>query len=132
MIRIKDSIICLNNCYGRDFLQYLADCYALIIPLDDVNISSGSLSFLQAMMLSKPTIVTDNITVHDYIKSGYNGFIIQKNESDLYAAIDELNNEEIYTLISKNARKKYVDKLSERSLGENIGKMILIYKYNYA
>lgn len=124
----KNGITCLNNCYGRDFLQYLADCYALIIPLDDVNISSGSLSFLQAMMLSKPTIVTDNVTVHDYIQSGYNGFIIQKSGSDLYTAINKLNNEETYSFISKNARREFVDKFSERSLGENIGTMI--YKHS--
>lgn len=127
----KDGVICLNNCYGRDFLQYLADCYALIIPLDDENISSGSLSFLQAMMLSKPTIVTDNKTVHDYINSGYNGYIIAKDKTELYGAIDKLNDGKIYADMSKNARNEYVDNFSERSLGENIGQMIAQEENNF-
>ena len=98
--------------------------FAFFVLRDDVNISCGSLSFLQAMMLSKPTIVTENKTVHDYIKSGYNGYIIAKNKTELYGAVEKLNDEKTYADISNNARNEYVNKFSERSLGDNIGTMI--------
>ncbi len=120
----KEGIVCLKKCYGNDYIQMLADCYAVIISLKDPNISSGSLSFLQAMMLSKPVIVTDNETVHSYIKSGYSGYIIQKDELKLYKAICELEDEENYKRISDNARRAYVNYFSEYSLGIDVGKMI--------
>ena len=120
----KDGIECLRSCYGDDYLKMVANCYAEIIPLDDVNISSGSLSFLQAMMLSKPTIVTENVTVHDYIESGKNGIIIQKNANELDRAVSFLNDSVQYENICKNARTVYEENFSEYSLGVSISKIL--------
>lgn len=118
----KDGIICLKKCYGRDYLQMVANCYAEVIPLNDKNISSGALSFLQAMMFSKPVIVTSNMTVKDYIKSGYNGVIIENTSEELEGAINQLENPILYQKIASNARKEYEEKYSELILGKDIGK----------
>lgn len=120
----KDGIICLKKCYGRDYLQMVANCYAEVIPLNDKNISSGALSFLQAMMFSKPVIVTSNMTVKDYIKSGYNGVIIENTSEELEGAINQLENPILYQKIASNARKEYEEKYSELILGKDIGSMI--------
>lgn len=120
----KDGITCLKDCFGDDYIQMLADCYAVVIPLDDPHISSGSLSFLQAMMLSKPVIVTENDTVHDYIQSGYNAYIINKNNYELEQVVLRLEDYDCYNTIANNARKSYVENFSEYSLGEDIGKLI--------
>ena len=121
----KDGITCLKKCYGRDYLQMVANCYAEVIPLNDKNISSGALSFLQAMMFSKPVIVTNNMTVRDYIKSGYNGVIIENTSEELEGAIKQLENPIIYQKIASNARKEYEEKYSELILGKDIGSMIV-------
>lgn len=121
----KDGIVCLKKCYGRDYLQMVANCYAEVIPLNDKNISSGALSFLQAMMFSKPVIVTNNMTVRDYIKSGYNGVIIENTSEELEGAINQLENPIIYQEIASNARKEYEEKYSELTLGKDIGSMIV-------
>lgn len=121
----KDGIMCLKKCYGRDYLQMVSNCYAEVIPLDDKNIASGSLSFLQAMMFSKPVIVTNNITVRDYIESGYNGIIIENTSEELESAINKLENPTIYQKIASNARKEYEEKYSELILGKDIGSMIV-------
>ncbi len=120
----KRGITCLDACYGDDYFNYVANCYAQIISLDDENISSGSLSFLYAMMLSKPSIVTENVTVYDYIKSGYSGLVIKKSEEELEKAIKWLEDNENYTQMCKNARREYEEKFSEASLGYSIGAMI--------
>lgn len=120
----KEGIICLNNCFGKDYHQILADCYAQIIPLDDVNISSGSLSFLTAMMLSKPTIVTENATVYDYITDKQDGMIIKKTKEGLHRAIEYLNDEKNYQEICKQARSTYANNFSEYALGCDIGTLI--------
>ena len=103
----------------------VANCYAEVIPLNDKNISSGALSFLQAMMFSKPVIVTNNMTVRDYIKSGYNGIIIENTSEKLEGAINQLENPIIYQRIASNARKEYEEKYSEIILGKDIGSMIV-------
>ena len=120
----KEGIQCLDSCYGDDYLKMVANCYAEIIPLDDVNISSGSLSYLQAMMLSKPTIVTENKTVHDYIESGHNGIIIQKDSDELSDALKMLDDKDNYDSICRNARKVYEDNFSEYSLGVSISEIL--------
>lgn len=120
----KEGITVLRDCYGEDYINRVANCYAQIIPLDDPNIASGSLSFLQAMMLSKPTIVTENYTVYDYIVNKHNGMIIDKTEQALKEAIEFLDNREKYEHICKNARLDYEKLFSEYRLGEDIGKLI--------
>lgn len=120
----KEGITCLNRCFGMDYLQLLANCYAQIISLDDENISSGTLSYLQAMMLSKPAIVTENATVHDYITDKWNGMIINKTERGLHQAIEYLNDEKNYRKICRQARLTYVNNFSEYALGCDIGEMI--------
>lgn len=121
----KKGITCLRNCYGDEYLQYVADCYAQIIPLEDEKISSGALCFLQAMMLSRPSIVTNNVTVEDYIDSGIDGLIIEKTEAAFVKAIDYLENTENYSRMCECARKKYTEKYSEISLGKSIAHMLM-------
>ena len=122
---IPKSISILDNCYDEEYLKRLASCKAVIIPLEDENISSGQLVMLQAMMLGKPIIVTENETVKDYVVTGYNGIIIKKRQSELMEAISSIDDEERYSLLSKNSLKEYKNKYSEYQLGKRVG---LIFK----
>lgn len=121
----KDGITVLDHCYGDEYLQYVSNCYAQIIPMEDENISSGSLSFLQAMMLSRPTIVTENKTVHDYIESGRTGIIIEKTDTALEQSIAYLDDEAQYTAMCQAVREEFLTKYSEYSLGVSVSKMIM-------
>lgn len=55
----------------------------VVIPLQNLNISSGQLMLLQAMQLGKPIIVTNNCTIYDYIENGKTGLILA-NEKKLW------------------------------------------------
>lgn len=124
----KEGITVLTHCYGEEYLQYVSNCYAQIIPMEDENISSGSLSFLQAMMLSRPTIVTENKTVHDYIESGRTGFIIKKTSQDLENVLLWLEDKDNYSRMCTAARREYEKKYSETALGKHIGKLLKLEK----
>ena len=76
-------------------------------------------------MFSKPVIVSNNITVRDYIVSGYNGLIIENDNRELENALTKLEDPMIYQEIAANARKEYETKYSELILGKDIGRMIL-------
>ena len=120
----KEGITVMTHCYGEEYLRYVSDCYAQIIPMKDENISSGSLSFLQAMMLSRPTIVTENKTVHDYIESGRTGIIIEKTDVALKQSIAYLEDKEHYRAMCQAVREEFLTKYSEWSLGISVSRII--------
>ena len=105
-------------------MRELGNCYAVILPLDDENISSGQLVILQAMMFGKPVIVTRNKTVTDYIIDGYNGYVIEKNEESLKIVIKKIENRDIYESISHNTREYFEKNFSLYSMGLEVANFI--------
>ena len=110
-----------KECYGKEYLEKLANCFAVIVPLADEKISSGQLVILQAMMFGKPVIATSNDTIKEYITNGQDGIIIGKNVEELQMAMLKLKNPQFYKRMSANARKKFEDTFSLFSLGEKVG-----------
>lgn len=106
--------------HGNEYLRLLADAYAVIVPLKSEDFSSGQLVLLQAAMLGKPVIVTENDTVHDYLTDGETGFIISKDSYELKKALECLNDEETYARMSRNARLRFEDSFSLYELGRRI------------
>ena len=76
-------------------------------------------------MLSKPSIVTENCTVHDYIENKKNGMIIEKTKNALKTALDYLNNPQSYKEMCLKARNDYINNFSQYSLGVDIGEMLI-------
>lgn len=118
------NIKILTNCYGEDFLRELSRAYAVIIPLEDSNISSGQLVAIQAMIYGKPVIATRNDTICDYIKDNYNGLIIDKTQDALNEAISKLEDKNYYNMISINGRKSYEKYYSMNAMARKIGELL--------
>lgn len=121
---VPDNIKILSNCHNNGFFMELSRCKAVIVPLEDMHISSGQLVIIQAMMYGKPIIVTENDTVRDYVDDRKTGLIIEKNEGDLENAIIALSNEEFYKEISVAEREKYQNEFSIYAMGNRIGKLL--------
>lgn len=118
----------LHDVHDRKMYQYLFNCKLVVIPLKDLEISSGQLMLLQAMQLGKPVIVSNNKGVYDYIKSGYNGFILENNKEKWCAKIEELySNGQLYDDISRKEIETFGKCFSVFSLGKNIGKDLKQY-----
>lgn len=116
----------MQNCYGKEMLQVLANSFCVVIPLKDTHISSGQLVILQAMQLGKPVIVTENDTAKDYIKNSKNGYIIKKEKDVLLDTIKTLkDNDLLYNNISQNARATFEKEFSLSGLATNIWDKIL-------
>lgn len=118
----KENVEILKNCYGNEYLRLLSECHAVIIPLENVHVSSGQLVILQAMMYGKPVIVTENDTVRDYFVHGEDGYIISKNQYSLKDAIEWV--EQNYSKLSEFSRKHYEDKFSLFNEGLTIGEIL--------
>ena len=79
------------------------------------------LVLLEAMAAGLPVVSLDGKGNRDIIKNGYNGFMIEKPDANLFAEkiIELISNTELYSTMSENAVKfaadydikKYVDKL---------------------
>lgn len=110
-----------KNCHGNEYLRLLTDSYAVIVPLLSEKFSSGQLVVLQAAMLGKPVIVTQNDTVRDYVDDGETGFIIPKTEQALLQALHQLDDPICYARICKNARRKFEQCFSLYELGCRVG-----------
>lgn len=120
-----NNIEILHGIHGQAMFQYLYNAYIVVIPLQDLEISSGQLMILQALQLGKPIIVTNNKGVYDYILNKQTGFIIPNTYNKLIQTIDLLyQDSELYNKIS-NAQKAYFkDHFSIEKLGENIANII--------
>lgn len=111
-----------KNCHGNEYLRLLADAHAVIVPLRSENFSSGQLVILQAAMLGKPVIVTQNDTVFDYVDDGETGIIIPKTEQALVDALHRLEDPSFYAQICRNARSKFEHCFSLYELGIRVGR----------
>lgn len=110
-----------KHLHGDEYLRLLADAYAVIVPLQSTEFSSGQLVLLQAAMLGKPVIVTQNDTVCDYLTDGETGYLISKTPEALQEALQKLNDPQNYHRICQNARHKFETSFSLYELGCRVG-----------
>lgn len=92
----------------QDFQRLLAGAHAVVIPLLASSRSAGQQSYLNAMVLGKPVIVTEAPGVRDYIKDGVTGVIVPSHPAALREAILDVmdpRNEEKYRTMGERARE---------------------------
>lgn len=73
-----------------EFVDLLAGCHAAVVPLRRSMRSAGQQSYLNAMLLGKPTIVTAAPGVVDYIRDGVTGVVVPPDAGALRAAIRDV------------------------------------------
>lgn len=111
-----------KDCHGDTYLRLMEDARAVIVPLRSRDFSSGQLVVLQAAMLGKPVIVTENDTIQEYIENGKTGFIIPKDAESLWKVLCRLEDDTYYAQICRNARQKFEECFSLYELGRRIGR----------
>lgn len=83
----------------------------MVLPLQNGVRSAGQQTFLNAMVLGKPVIVTDAVGVRDYIEDGVTGVIVPPDALALRAAIDHVMdpaNVDTYRRMGERARATVV------------------------
>lgn len=116
------NIEVLHNVHGDSMYEYLYKCKIVVIPLRNLDISSGQLMLLQAMQMGKPIIVSNNKGIYDYITDGKDGFILENDKRKWLAKVEKLfDNPELYSTISNYQMNSFDTKFTDYSLGKNIG-----------
>lgn len=104
---------------------WVKNCYCVVIPLRDTQVSSGQLVLLHAMMEGKPVIVTDADAVRDYIEPGVTGLTIHNTRQELLEALDRLYHDtELYDRLATAARASFTKKFSAEREVERIGEEV--------
>lgn len=123
---IKGNIRVLNDCHGDDMKRLMAKSHIVVIPLNDVNVSSGQLVMLQALSLGKPVICTASNGVKDYIVNNETGILVNNNIKEWIDAIENLYKDTgLYKKMSDNSKNFFVENFSAEVMYERIGKIVL-------
>jgi glycosyltransferase involved in cell wall biosynthesis len=113
---LPSNIKIIDNCFGTDFEKMVSECFCFLISLKDVPVSSGQLATLTALKYHKPVIACKNPGINDYISNDVNGFLINKDYSELMNCINKLQDNNVYSRLTTN-KQVYTD----FTLGQNIG-----------
>lgn len=114
----------LQNCYGEEMYRYLHNAWCVVLPLKDLNISSGQLVILQAMQLKTPIIVTRAAGIEDYIEDGVTGLMIENNLDQLKVALSKLEDETFKDRLTSNAYEYFISHNSLEAQTKRIAEII--------
>lgn len=121
----KTDNITIHRDIHETFPLWMRNCYCVVIPLRDTQVSSGQLVLLQAMMEGKPVIVTDADAVRDYLIAGETAITIHNTREDLLNALDRLYTDHaLYQRLSDNSRRIFAERYSADQAVAAIGRHI--------
>lgn len=115
---LPPNVHVLSDCFGFDYEKMVAECFAVIISLEDDPISSGQLVVEHSFVYKKPVIVTNNPGIVDYVENGVNGYVIEKNDHDFYNAVKNVKNDIIYQRLYEACKP-----FDERSYALNVSNL---------
>jgi len=113
------------DAYGSKYLELLEHAYAVIIPIDDVNISAGQLVLIEALRLGKICIVTEGPCLKDYIDPSCMFTVPPHDPEALAERVDKLYNERGWFEMSARARELYEQQYTITQYGERLSKYLL-------
>lgn len=99
-----------------EFMSLLAGARAVVVPLRRTVRSAGQQTYLNAMGLGKPVVVTDAPGVRDYIVDGVTGVIVPPDAGALRTALSHVmdpENADHYREIGARARKDVFERFTE-------------------
>lgn len=114
----------LTDCHGKEMINRMAHSHCVVIPLKDINVSSGQLVMLQAMSLGKPVICTNADGIKDYTTKD-TAIMIPNDVNGWRRAISSLYDEpERYLDMSKSALSLFEKNFTENIMFSNIAKIL--------
>jgi glycosyltransferase involved in cell wall biosynthesis len=129
-VALPHNVIHRTDISGDLQFPYIANCKAVIIPIDNGAICSGDTVLLKAMSFYKTVIATSPSTLGEmYIEDEVNGILVEKDATNINKTRNKimsyLGDDDKLSSIGNEARKSYELYYSRKSMGENIGNEIL-------
>lgn len=122
---IPSNVEVISNLYGMEMLRTMAGAKCVVIALQNEDIASGQLVYLQASAVHVPIIVTKSIAMSDYADDKINCIIVNKHREELLYALDLLStNKQMVNELTINAYSKFCESFTTVSLANNVFKVI--------
>lgn len=120
----NNRITIIRDVAGEESYPWIANCFMMIIPIDDPMICSGDTVLLNAMACQKNVVVTSPSTLAEmYVTNGVNGYAIKKEKvvfSEKINKILELND----NFVPKRAREDFLERFSRDQFGKRISSVL--------
>lgn len=114
-----------GDIFDEKMYHYMHNCHCVVIPLKDLNVSSGQLVILQAMRLKKPIIVSNSHAIKDYVTNNVNALIINNTKEELLNALDRIYHDEtLYSRLTNEGYRLFKEKHSEEAMGSAMAAII--------
>ena len=121
----SQNITVHHDVFDEKMYHYMHNCRCVVIPLKDLDISSGQLVILQAMQLKKPIIVSNSHAITDYVTNDVNALIINNTKQELLYALNRIYNDGILCQrLTNNGFKLFQEKHSEQSMGKAVADVL--------
>lgn len=121
----SDGVTVLNNCFGSDYQSRLNRCHCVAIPLDDLHVSAGQLSIIQALRAGKPVICTLSDGAKDYVAQGDTGLLLPNDPRLWQDAISGIfENKKLYNDMCKKALKTYRELYTDDAMFARLARII--------
>jgi hypothetical protein len=101
-----------------EFMNLMANAHAVVVPMRQTVRSAGQQTYLNAMGLGKPVIVTDAPGARDYVIDGVTGVIVPSTVEAMRAAILHVMdpaNAGFYAEMAKRAREDVFKRFNEET-----------------
>lgn len=102
----------------EEFFALMANARAVVVPLRTSIRSAGQQTYLNAMALGKPVVVTEAPGVSDYIVNGVTGIIVPPRVDALRAALVHVMdpaNADFYRQMGERARVDVLERFNEET-----------------
>lgn len=102
----------------EEFMSLLANARAVVVPLRQTIRSAGQQTYLNAMALGKPVVVTDAPGVADYVVHGVTGIVVPPQADRLRAALEHVMDPahaEFYARMGQLAREDVLRRFNEET-----------------
>ena len=116
----------IRNVAGEESYPWIANCTAMVIPIDDGIVCSGDTVLLTALAMKKKVVVTSPSALAEmYIVHGENGLLCEKEVSAFDSLMNKVLFTEEYDRLQDDARACYLNNYSRESMGKRLGAFLV-------
>lgn len=118
-----------HDVFNEKMYHYMHNCRCVVIPLKNLDVSSGQLVMLQAMQLKKPIIVSNSNAIGDFVTNEVNALIINNNKEELLNALRRIYNDSaLCSRLTSQGYKIFIENHSEEAMGKAMA--LLLYGHD--
>lgn len=121
----SQNITVRHDVWDDEMLHFMRHCHCVVIPLKNLDISSGQLVLLQAMQLGKPVVITRSRAIACYVQEGVNAIAIDNTPQELLAALHTLFHDPVaYRRLAGASIATFKRRHSQAAMGSALARVV--------